>query len=119
MRNEECSVYVVGFDLDKAPSKVGIASDPIRRMASLQTAHFQRLVIAGWWKTPDREIARALEVAFHTTQSAKRLSGEWFDFSPRQCMFLLMVGLGTLLNVRCGFEPHEVDDLLAKSEVRP
>lgn len=111
----DCSVYVIGFDLDKAPSKVGIAGDPGRRMASLQTAHHQRLVLAGFWETPDREIARALEASFHETQDKSRLSGEWFDLTPKQCMAILMIGLGVMLNVRCGMEPEDVDKMLVRS----
>lgn len=114
----ECSVYVIGFDLDKPPSKVGIAGNPMRRMASLQTAHFQRLVIAGSWVTPDRETAKDLESAFHRTQAPSRLSGEWFNLTPRQCMAVLKIGLGSMLNIVGGFEPHEVDTLLVESETR-
>lgn len=114
-RNTDCSVYVIGFDLDKAPSKVGIATDPVRRMANLQTAHHQRLVIGGFWETPDREMARALEAAFHETQEDSRLSGEWFDLTPAQCMAILHIGLGVMLNVRVGMEPHEVDRMLYRS----
>lgn len=114
--NTECSVYVIGFDLDKAPSKVGIAVDPPKRLASLQTAHFQRLKLAGGWATPDRECARALEEAFHHTQRKARLSGEWFDLSPKQCMILLKIGYGVMLNVAAGLEPEEVDTILADAE---
>lgn len=111
----DCSVYVIGFDLDKGPSKVGIASDPEKRMATLQTAHFQRLVLAGSWTCPDREIARALEASFHATQSKSRLSGEWFDIAPKTSMAILMIGMGVMLNVRAGLAPHEVNEVLAAS----
>lgn len=111
----DCSVYVIGFDLDKGPSKVGIARDPVRRMASLQTAHFQRLFLAGSRWLPSRELARALEVSFHETRSERRLSGEWFDIRPGECMAILMIGLGVMLNVRCRLEPWQVDYALKVS----
>lgn len=111
----DCSVYVIGFDLDKSPSKVGIAGDPVKRMANLQTAHHQRLVLAGSWATPEREIARELEKAFHDVMSEHRLSGEWFDLTPKACMACLTIALGTLLNIRCGMEPEEVNRILAQS----
>jgi hypothetical protein len=101
----DCSVYVIGFDANKAPSKVGMARDPVGRMASLQTAHFQKLTLAGSWTCPNREIARALEVSFHQTQAESRLAG----------MVILMIGLGVMLNKCCGMEPAEVDAILAKS----
>lgn len=113
----DCSVYSIGFDLTKGPSKVGIASDPLKRMATLQTAHFQKLVCAGWWATPDREIARQLEIAFHATQAKFRLSGEWFDIPPNKCMAILMIGLGVMLNLRCGMDPDQVNEALATSRV--
>lgn len=72
-----------------------------------------RPLLGGFWATPDREIARELEAAFHETQSKFRLSGEWFDLSPKQSMVILMIGFGTLLNVGAGFEPTRVDEILA------
>ena len=111
----DCSVYVIGFDANKAPSKVGMARDPVGRMASLQTAHFQKLTLAGSWTCPNRGIARALEVSFHQTQAESRLAGEWFDLAPDAGMVILMIGLGVMLNKCCGMEPAEVDAILAKS----
>lgn len=113
----ECSVYVIGFDLDKAPSKVGIASDPLKRMASLQTAHYQKLVMAGWWNCPDRDMARYLERAFHEVQHRERLSGEWFDLSPKACMILLMFGLGAALDVHTDMSQQEIDEILKTARV--
>lgn len=117
MADTDCSVYVIGFDVDKGPSKVGISSDPVRRMASLQTSHHQRLVLAGSWRLPDREAARNLECSFHAVQSASRLSGEWFDIPPNKCMAILMLGLGVMLNKHYGLEPALVDEVLAFSRV--
>lgn len=113
--SSDCSVYVIGFDIGKGPSKVGISGDPLRRMASLQTSHHQRLVLAGWWKLPDREAARNLEASFHAVQKDKRLSGEWFDIPPNTCMVLLMLGLGVMLNHRYGLEPSLVNEVIAFS----
>lgn len=113
----DCCVYVIGFDMDKGPSKVGISTDPVQRMASMQTSHHQRLVLAGWWKLPDREAARSLERAFHAVQSASRLSGEWFSIAPNKCMVILMLGLGTMLNKRYGLEPALIDEVIAFSRV--
>lgn len=111
----DCSVYVIGFDANKAPSKVGIASDPAQRMAALQTGHFRKLILGGSWACPDRETARALEAAFHHTQSKSRLIGEWFAVSPVVAMTILTIGLGTMLNVTFGMEPAEVDEVLARA----
>lgn len=111
----DCHVYVIGFGLDKSPSKVGIASNPTQRMATLQTAHHQRLLLAGSWRLPGRDMARALELSFHETQKHKHLSGEWFDYTPTQSMIILRVGLGVMLNVRAGLNPNQIEEVLAAS----
>lgn len=115
----DCHVYVIGFDLDKSPSKVGIASDPTKRIATLQTAHHQRLILAGSWRLPEREIARSLEAAFHATQKRDRLAGEWFDMTPEQCMCILHIGLGVMLNKVYLLEPDQVEEVLARSRNWP
>jgi hypothetical protein len=109
----DCHVYVIGFDIKKSPSKVGIASNPLKRMATLQTAHHQRLVLGGSWVLPERDMARALELSFHETQRRSRLAGEWFDLTPEQCMCILHIGLGVMLNVCGGMEPEHIEEVLA------
>lgn len=65
-----------------APIKIGIASDPEKRIASLQTGSARRLKILSYFDTPNREIAKKFEVAFHKYYESKRLAGEWFDVDP-------------------------------------
>lgn len=111
----ECFVYVIGFDPDKAPSKVGIANDPVKRMASLQTAHHQKLCLVGSWSTPCRDIARVLENSFHVVQAKDRLNGEWFNLSPKACMAILHIGLGVALDAHTDFTGPEIDEILKRS----
>lgn len=111
-RGPDCYVYVIGFDLKKSPSKVGIASNPVQRMSGLQTAHHQRLILGGSWRLPAREMARSLELAFHETQKCSRLSGEWFDLTPEQCMILLHFGFAAMLNVVGGLGQEQIEEVL-------
>ena len=64
------------------PVKIGIASDPEKRIASLQTGSPRPLKILAVFDTPNREIARKFEAAFHRHYDDERLAGEWFDIDP-------------------------------------
>ena len=59
------------------PIKIGVAHDIEQRMASLQTAHWQKLRLLG--TTPG---GFALERDLHRKFAEQRLNGEWFDLSP-------------------------------------
>lgn len=79
-------VYVIGrIDWDfevVGPTKVGISSDPLKRMQALQTGCHDRLVLVSkhaFWK---RRHAEIVEAAFHRSMSVYRLEGEWFDMCP-------------------------------------
>lgn len=110
-----CYVYVIALDREKGPSKVGIASDPKKRLAGLQTAHHQKLHLVGHWETPDRSIARVIEDSFHQVMAADRLSGEWFDMPPKRCMALLLFALGTALNAHTNFTSDEINEIISMS----
>lgn len=73
-------VYVISAG--RAPVKVGIAIDPARRLAALQTGHPERLrlhqhipVAAGR--------AREIERLCHLCLADHRMKGEWFDVDPQ------------------------------------
>lgn len=55
--------------------KIGIAADPVKRMANLQTACPQKLSLVAVLRT-DR--ASEVEVGLHTQFSEKHVRGEWF-----------------------------------------
>lgn len=64
-------VYFVGSE--SGPIKIGLASDPKARLASLQTAHYEKLTIlalAGGGSDAERE--------YHVRFAEHRLNGEWF-----------------------------------------
>lgn len=86
------SVYIFapfGRDMEPMrPVKIGIAGDVEKRIAAVQTGSPKRLKIIGLFDTPNREIARKFELAFHKYYADKRLSGEWFDVDPIDALAL-------------------------------
>lgn len=74
-------VYVIGSDA--GPHKVGISSNPVTRLASLQTAHHERLTLHF---TLDCADAAAVERYTHAALRAHRLSGEWFDIDAQEAV---------------------------------
>lgn len=59
------------------PVKIGVARNPIERIATLQTAHYERLRILGcMWSS------RSYEGHLHRRFAAHRVSGEWFAPVP-------------------------------------
>jgi predicted DNA-binding transcriptional regulator AlpA len=67
------------------PIKIGIAENPRRRIAELQTANPYGLVMCGFFQSKND---RAFEAHAHVTQAADRLSGEWFRNSPIVCAYV-------------------------------
>lgn len=78
-----CSVYVVA-PIDGWPCKIGISTNPMKRIATLQTSCWKQLEVAwcGW--APTLQDAKAIEIRAHQALSdqALWLHGEWFDLRP-------------------------------------
>ena len=67
-------LYVIEYDREH-PIKIGVASDPKRRLNNLQFACPVRLRFRYLWKV---ENAKAVEKELHTLFISKRKYGEWF-----------------------------------------
>lgn len=69
------AVYFIRAGTD-GPVKIGLATDPLRRLGALQTAHSELLrlirVLDG---------GATVEKALHARFAALRMSGEWFGFA--------------------------------------
>ncbi|MFE3861072.1 GIY-YIG nuclease family protein [Streptomyces goshikiensis] len=74
-RRDPDRVYLIG-DAKTMHVKIGIASDPKRRLSEIQTGNPARLVIFAVFLGNART-----ERALHKRFATRRLSGEWFDFS--------------------------------------
>lgn len=59
------------------PIKIGIARDPAKRLAGLQTGHFERLQLRALTTGGAKQ-----ERAYHDRFAAHRLHGEWFSPHP-------------------------------------
>lgn len=81
-----CSFGRAGEPL--GPVKIGITGNVTSRLASIQTGCHRRLKILGAFSTPNRDIARSFEGAFHKFYESKRLEGEWFDVDPIEALQL-------------------------------
>lgn len=101
------AVYVVGT-LNPTCVKVGMACDPIARLAQLQTGNPEKLYLHRVFWTIKPDAARSLEGRAHSflAKKTKRMVGEWFECSP-------MVAHDTIINacrsLGIGFEaitPH-------------
>jgi hypothetical protein len=71
------SIYLVTTE-DAAPVKVGIATDPAQRFASIQTSNFVLLRLYRFWWLPGRQVSAKIESGFKEHFSARCVRGEWF-----------------------------------------
>lgn len=80
---EAVQVYVIAHkdgDVTRGPVKVGISSDPQRRVFQLQSGNPHELQLVYAFLVPSRELAASIERCFHETTD-NRMVGEWFDMS--------------------------------------
>jgi hypothetical protein len=113
---DECSIYVICHCKDDrfaSPVKVGIANDVLKRLAQFQTASASELVAAHVFPLPNREMARELEKAFHSTQEKHRLRGEWFDIEPLAAIYLMCMNIRSCLAIQTDLSGEELEHALA------
>ena len=82
-----CGVYVISTD-SLIPCKIGISVNPIKRLMSLQTAHWRPLQISGYRWCAHQSDALKVEQKAHMIlrEDGKELLGEWFDIRPSQAV---------------------------------
>lgn len=77
-RERSCAfVYVIGRE--EGPVKVGISSNPRKRLSQIKTACPFAAELLHVEPMLDRNHARYHEEMFHGVYAEKRLNGEWFD----------------------------------------
>jgi predicted GIY-YIG superfamily endonuclease len=108
-------LYVIARKSDDAglvgPVKVGISNNPKKRLATIQTACPFPVKLVYVFSCPNREIALQMERSFHTTRREKCLYGEWFDYSPREAVSILIIAFHVAL--RCNLKGD--DELIEQS----
>lgn len=80
-RNGTSCVYVI-TDQTRQYTKIGIASDPRRRLSNLQVASPLALVLHFVTDSMARGEAAAIERKVHARLRDKHTSGEWFAIDP-------------------------------------
>lgn len=78
METQTVQIYVVQFG-DNNIFKIGISSDPNRRLIDMQTASPYLLSIIYIAEFEDRERAQTMEHLFHNWFKNKQMYGEWFE----------------------------------------
>lgn len=85
-------VYVlatIGAAGNCSPVKIGLATNPERRLASIQTACPSPIRIETYFGPMHREIARYIEQQAHRLYAKHKLHGEWFDVPPLEAAGLV------------------------------
>lgn len=100
-RTQPCYLYImstVGKAGDCSPVKIGIASNPEKRLASIQTACPNPIRMETFFGPMDRELARAIEREVHSFSAKRRLHGEWFDFEPAEAVHYVAAVIRVILS---------------------
>lgn len=100
IRKVPCYIYIlatIGKAGDCSPVKIGIASNPEKRLASIQTACPNPIRMQTFIGPMDRELARAIEREVHSFSAKRRLHGEWFDFEPAEAVHYVRAVIRTIL----------------------
>jgi hypothetical protein len=97
-----CGVYVITTD-SLYPCKIGLSQNPVKRLASLQTAHWRPIQISGYRWCESQADALKVEQEAHRILEAngKELLGEWFDIRVEaavEAMEFAALTVGVALN---------------------
>ena len=76
--------FVYFISAGATPIKIGMSYDPIERLATLQTAHYQKLNLLYTIECKERAQAFELESAFHRWYDDVHIRNEWFNLIPKQ-----------------------------------
>lgn len=100
VRELPCYLYImatIGKAGDCSPVKIGIASNPEKRLASIKTACPSPIRMQTFFGPMDRELARAIEREVHSFSAKRRLHGEWFDFEPSEAVHYVKAVIRVIL----------------------
>lgn len=106
-------VYIIAHvanDRLVGPVKVGLTSNPSARLGTLRTACPNKIDIVCVFQFPTREIARAVEAAFHEVMDPHRKEGEWFDMGPARATEAMCRNVRAHLSYGVGLEQDEIDE---------
>jgi hypothetical protein len=106
------AVYVVG-PLNPPCIKVGMATDPIARLAQLQTGNPEKLYLHRVFWTLKPDAARNLEAVAHSFlgKKSKRLVGEWFECSASVAHDTIINACRSLVLGFVAITPHWISEV--------
>jgi hypothetical protein len=108
-------VYIICTVIDGsycAPVKVGMSENPEGRISTLQTGNPNQLHLYQTFSLPNRDIAEAIESAFHQVCSNRRMVGEWFSISPTQTAALMECNIRSHVEIHCGFSGLDAEKVI-------
>jgi len=79
--DQECFVYVIHEIEEPGVCKIGVASDVVQRLATMQVGTWRALKVGHAIKLPSKSAAHAIERQVHQALSAVHCRGEWFRVS--------------------------------------
>ncbi|NHZ62623.1 GIY-YIG nuclease family protein [Massilia genomosp. 1] len=85
--DEETFVYVIYESDDPSVSKVGVATDVVKRLGTMQIGSWRILRVGHAVALPSKSAAHAIERQVHQALSALHVRGEWFRTSPDRAAF--------------------------------
>lgn len=99
-----CYVYVIGHEhaIFGHAVKVGVSSNAYSRMASLQTANVEELVMWLALRFDSRDAAFEVERLFHESELAGPIRGEWVGCDPVEVIYYLTCITADVLRRRVG-----------------
>lgn len=83
------AVYLISLWLDDAaisPIKIGISTDPQRRLVAIQAENPTTLELHASWWVAGYPIAVLVERNFKGTHRVHNIRGEWFDMEPKEAI---------------------------------
>lgn len=106
------SAYVIG-DADGGVVKIGMARNPINRLASLQTGNHKRLYLHRVFQVRRPGIAQRMEMWAHTIagDTHRRLEGEWFECGPSEAHDVIDKAADEILSGYIAMTPSYVNEV--------
>jgi len=86
------AIYVLALWLDEKairPIKIGISTDPQRRLVAVQCENPATLMLHTSWWVAGWPVAARVEKNFKIDQRVRNLRGEWFHIDPNEAIDLV------------------------------
>lgn len=115
--SKQASAYVYLIQAESGPVKIGIATDPNRRLSELQTANYELLTLLYRLECNSLTDAQQLETVLHRRYAQQRIRGEWFDSDPRNIIEDIEMAIGIAQIFKRVFV-ERVDEILINSATR-